>query len=79
MKVDTIQQVVVKPEDMPTWAKIGSEIACGKLPTHISSQEDLSIWNIMTEEYVNDGKRPKYWIRKIQNRANSSEFILSRS
>ncbi len=39
MNESTIQPVVVESPNMPNWAQIGAELACGKLPTHISSQE----------------------------------------
>ena len=72
---NTIQPKVVEPQLVPKWAQVGAELACGKLPTHISSQESPR-WRTLSETWIDDGKRPKYWIRESENMMNGSIFQL---
>lgn len=61
--------------NMPNWAKIASELVCGKLPTHISSQVGPR-WRTISEEWVENENRPKYWIRQQENLMNGSIFTF---
>ena len=73
---NTLQPRVVEPPLVPKWAQVGAESACGKLPTHISSQEHHELWHIIQEDWIDDKTRPKYWVRKIENRFKGTQFIV---
>lgn len=68
MNTATTQLEVVEP----AWVVAASN-ALGKVPTHISSQEVL---RVLRTEWIESEKRPKFWIRTIQNMMTGAVFNL---
>lgn len=77
-------EVTIQPEveELPPWVSAAKSAMAdnvhsrGKLSTHISSQEENQRFTILAEEWVEDGIRPKHWIRRVQNEFNGTEFVF---
>lgn len=77
-------EVTIQPEvvELPPWVKaarssMADNVHCsGKLSTHISSQEENPRFSILEEEWVEDGFRPKHWLRIVRDNFHGAEFIF---